>query len=191
MPAAPLTQDIATPRRRIGGRCRKWAVSTQQPTDKRRCASNTICGSQFAHGEARLQQWCHRDSHNAYVHDQCINGGVAHDSELHPKTPTDQDAVGAVTRQRDCITQAAADSEVLLPIATGSDQASTAAPTDDDQRGRCQSHCTSTRLQHSGRCRLRYPPSPHCEHQASTAAPADDEVTCLVVKWPFDWTRKA
>ena len=33
MPPAPLTHDIATPRRRIGGRCRKWAVSTQHPSD--------------------------------------------------------------------------------------------------------------------------------------------------------------
>ena len=60
------------------------------------------------------------------VHAHCIIGGVAHDHELHPKTPTDQDAVEAMTRQRDCITQTAADSEVHLPIATGSDQASTA-----------------------------------------------------------------
>ena len=35
--------------------------------------------------------------------------GGARDRELHPKTPTDQDAVEAFTRQRDCITQAAAD----------------------------------------------------------------------------------
>ena len=42
--------------------------------------------------------------------------------------------VGAASQHvLDCITQAAADSEVLLPIATGSDQASTAAPADDDQ----------------------------------------------------------
>ena len=34
MPAAPLTHDISTPCRRIGGRCRKCAVSTQQPSDK-------------------------------------------------------------------------------------------------------------------------------------------------------------
>ena len=32
MPAAPLAHDIATPRRRIGGRCRKWAVSSSQQT---------------------------------------------------------------------------------------------------------------------------------------------------------------
>ena len=35
--------------------------------------------------------------------------------------------------QRDSITQAAADTEVLLPLAASSDQASTAAPADDDQ----------------------------------------------------------
>ena len=70
MPRAPLAHDILTPRRRVGGRCRKWAVSTQQPADKRRCASCITCGLQFAHGEARLQQWCHRESNNAYVHAQ-------------------------------------------------------------------------------------------------------------------------
>ena len=124
MPAAPLTHDIATPRRRIGGRCRKWAVSTQQPADKRRYASCLICGLQFAHGEARLQQWSNRDSNNAYVHAQCINGGVArdHDHELHPKLPTDQDAVETTARQRACIIQAAADSEIILPLTATSDQ---------------------------------------------------------------------
>ena len=131
---APLTHDIATPRRRIGGRCRKWAVSTQQPADIRRCASCIICGLQFAHGEARLQQWGNRDSNSACVHAQCTNGGVAHDHELHPKLPADQDAVEAVPRHRDCVTQAAADSEILLPLTAGSDQASTAAPADDVKR---------------------------------------------------------
>ena len=58
--------------------------------------------------------------------------GVAHDHELHPKQPTDQDSVEAVARQRDCITQAAADSEIVLPLAASSDQASTAAPADDE-----------------------------------------------------------
>ena len=92
---------IATPRRRIGGRCRKWAVSTQHSADRRRCTSCIICGLQFAHGEARLQLWGNRDSDNAYVHAQCINGGVAHDQELHPTLPTDQDAVETIARQRD------------------------------------------------------------------------------------------
>ena len=58
MPAAPLTHDISTPRRLSGGRCRKWAVSTQPAADKRRCVSCTMCGQQFSHGEPRLQQWC-------------------------------------------------------------------------------------------------------------------------------------
>ena len=42
------------------------------------------------------------------------HGGVAHDHEPHPKQPTDQDSVEALARQRDCITQAAADSEIVL-----------------------------------------------------------------------------
>ena len=133
MPAAPLTHDISTPRRLIGGRCRrKWAVSKQQTTEKRRCASCTICGTQFARGEPRLQQWSNRESHRAYVHALRINGGVARDHELHPKQPTDQDAVEPVTRQRDWITKAAADSEIHLLLTASSDQASTAAPADDE-----------------------------------------------------------
>ena len=116
----PLSvRDIATPRRQVGGRCRKWAASC-------------LCGQQFGHGEARLQQWSNRTSQRAYDHAQCVNGGVAHDHELHPKQPTDQDAVEYVTRQRDCVTQAAADSQILLPTTASSDQASTAAPADDE-----------------------------------------------------------
>ena len=50
----------------------------------------------------------------------------------HPKQPTDEDAVQYVTCQRHCVTQAAADSQILLPITSSSDQASTAAPADDE-----------------------------------------------------------
>ena len=132
LPAAPLVHDIAAPRRQVGGRCRKWAVSTQQTTDKRKCAACCICGQQFSHGEARLQQWSNRYSQRADVHVRRVNGGVAHAHELHPKQTTDQDAVGSVARQRDCVTQDAADSEILLPLTAGSDQASVAAPADDE-----------------------------------------------------------
>ena len=45
----------------------------------------------------------------------------------------DQDAVDAVTRKRDTITRTAADTEVLLHFAKDPDQASTAAPLDDEQ----------------------------------------------------------
>ena len=69
---------------------------------------------------------------STYVHAHCTDGGVAHDQELHPKKPTDQDVVAAVARQRDCITQAAANSEILLLPTASSDQAPTAAPADDE-----------------------------------------------------------
>ena len=91
------------------------------------------CGQQFNHGEVRLQQWSIRHSHRASVHAQCVNGGVAHDHDLHQKQPTDQDAVETVVVKRDCVIQAAGDSEVLLPLAPDSAQASTAAAADDDQ----------------------------------------------------------
>ena len=35
-----------------GSQCRKWSVSTQHSTDKRKCAA--CCGQQFSHGEARI-----------------------------------------------------------------------------------------------------------------------------------------
>ena len=51
---------------RLGNR--KWSVSTQQPSQKRKCAACCICARQFTHGEARLQQWRNRSSHRHYPH---------------------------------------------------------------------------------------------------------------------------
>ena len=132
MPDAPTVHDIATPRRTIGGGCRKWCISAQPASGKRKCAACSLCGIRFTHGEARLQQWGSRDTTNHYVHAHCINGGLQHDHELFPKQAADQDAVDAVTRQRDTITRTAADTEVLLPFAQDAEQASTAAPPDDE-----------------------------------------------------------
>ena len=132
MPDASMVHDIATPRRTIGGRCRKWCVSTQ-PLGKRKCAACNLCGIRFTHVEARLQQWSNRETNHHYIHAHCVNGGLGHDHELFPKQATDQDAVDAVTRQRDTITRTAADTEVLLPYAQDLDQASTAAPPDDER----------------------------------------------------------
>ena len=100
MPDSPTVHDIATPRRTIGGRCRKWCISAQPPA--------------FTHGEARLQQWGNHQTNNHHVHAHCVNGGLGHDHELNPKVADDQEAVDAVTRQRDTITRTAADTEVLL-----------------------------------------------------------------------------
>lgn len=132
MPDAPAVHDIATPRRAVGGRCRKWCISAQPASGKRKCAACSLCSIRFTHGEARLQQWGSRETTNHYVHAHCITGGLQHDHELHPKQASDQNAVDAVTRQRDTITRTAADTEVLLPIAQDADQASTAAPPDDE-----------------------------------------------------------
>ena len=132
MPDAPAVHDIATPRRTVGGRYRKWCISAQPASGKRKCAACSLCGIRFTHGEARLQQWGSRDTTNHYVHAHCVNGGLQHDHELFPKQAADQDAVDAVTRQRDTITRTAADTEVLLPFAQDAEQASTAAPPDDE-----------------------------------------------------------
>ena len=114
MPDVPAVHDIATPRRTVGGRCRKWCISAQPASGKRKCAACNLCGIRFTHGEARLQQWGNRETNHHYVHAHCVNGGLGHDHELFPKQATDQDAVDAVTRQRDTITRTAADTEVLL-----------------------------------------------------------------------------
>ena len=92
-----------------------------------------LLGIRFTHGEARLQQWGNRQINNHYVQAHCVNGGLGHDHELHPKVADDQEAVDAVTRQRDTITRTAADTEVLLTFAQDPDQASTAAPPDDER----------------------------------------------------------
>ena len=90
----------------IGGRCRKWCISTQPTSDKRKCAACCVCGQQFSHGEARFQQWGNRESNNAYFHAHCVDGGVGHDHELHPKQPLDQEAVESVARQRESVIKA-------------------------------------------------------------------------------------
>ena len=126
MPDAPTILNIATPRRQIGDRCRKWCISTQPTSDKRKCAACSMCGTRFSHGEARLQQWCNHETNNYFVHAHCVNGGRGHDHGLLPKQAADQEAVDAVTRQRDTITKTAANTEVLFPYAQDSDQASTA-----------------------------------------------------------------
>ena len=92
-----------------------------------------MCGIRFTHGEARLQQWSNRQTNHHHEHAHCVNGGLGHDHELHPKLADDQKAVDAVTRQRDTITRTAADTEVLLIFAQDQDQASTAAPPDDER----------------------------------------------------------
>ena len=96
-------------------------------------AAAAAAGIRFTHGAARLQQWGNRQTNHHYVHAHCVNGGLGHDHELFPKQATDQDAVDAVTRQRDTITRTAADTEILLPFAQDPDQASTAAPPDDER----------------------------------------------------------
>ena len=133
MPDVPAVHDIATPRRTVGGRCRKWCVSAQPASGKRKCAACNLCGTRFTQGEARLQQWGNRETNHHYVHAHCVNGLLGHDHELFPKQATDQDAVDAVTRQRDTITRTAADTEVLLPFAQDPYQASTVAPPDDER----------------------------------------------------------
>ena len=50
MPDAPSVHDIATPRRTIGGRCRKWCISAQPASGKRKCAACNLCGIRFTHG---------------------------------------------------------------------------------------------------------------------------------------------
>ena len=78
-------------------------------------------------------QWGNRQTNHHCVHAHCVNGGLGHDHKMLPKQAADQDAVDAVTRQRDTITGTAADTELLLPFAQDPDHASTAAPPEDEQ----------------------------------------------------------
>ena len=131
MPDAPTVHDIATPRRTIGGRCRKWCTSLPQENAS---VLPVVCEG---HDSVMVK---HVSNSGAIVKPTittCIHtvstGVFGHDHELLPKQSTDQDAVDAVTRQRDNITRTAADTEALLLFTQDPDQASTPAPLDDEQ----------------------------------------------------------
>ena len=125
--AAPLVHDFATPRRQVGGRCRKWAVSTQQTTNASVLPAACVVSNSAM--VKRLQQWSNRNSLRANVHSQRVHGGVAHDHELHQSNPRIRTQLKPLHDN----VEAAADSEALLHFAPVSDQASTAAPSEDDQ----------------------------------------------------------
>ena len=77
MPDVPTVDDIATPRRIIGGRCRKWCISAQPASGKRKCAACDLCGIRFTHGEARLQQWVTvKPIITTYMHIVSMEGSV-------------------------------------------------------------------------------------------------------------------
>ena len=141
MPSNPATLrpdthdiDIDTPRRRIGCRCRKWAVSTQTASqfNKRKCAACTMCGNQFTPGEQRLQQWTNRNTQRADVHAHGITGGIGRDHELVSKAATER-SEGHRRPLPGQWTQAAAAVEVVLPVHEQMDDNSTEAPDDDDR----------------------------------------------------------
>ena len=132
MPDASMLHDIATQKRTIGGRCRKWCISAQPASGKRKCAACCMCGTRFAHGEARLQQWDNRETNHHYVYAHCV-WGLGHDHELLRKLAADQETVDAITHQGDTITRTAADTGVPLPFAHDPDQASTYVPPDDER----------------------------------------------------------
>ena len=120
MPDAPTVHDIATPRRMIGGRCRKWCISAQPALGKRKCAACSMCGTRFTHGEARLQQWGNRETNQHYVHAHCVNGGLGHDHELLPKLADDQEAVDAVTPPTGHHHQNSSGYRITAPFRSGS-----------------------------------------------------------------------
>ena len=126
---------IVTPRRSIGGRCRKWVVSTQDSssTNKRACAASTICSKQFTPGEPRLQQWRKKDAYRSYVHAHCIKGGLNSSHEFFPKNSKDIDAKEAVLNLRNNVHNAATEAGIVLPIYDPQEDNSTVAPDDDDR----------------------------------------------------------
>ena len=76
MPDAPAGHDIATPRRIIGGRCRKWCISAQPASGERKCAACNLCGIRFTQGEACLQQCGNRETNHHYEHAHCVEASV-------------------------------------------------------------------------------------------------------------------
>ena len=135
-PDAPRSDaHITTPRRSIGGRCRKWVVSTQDSssTNKRACTACTICSKQFTPGEPRLQQWSNRDTQLAYVHAECMKGGLKTSHEFVPKNPKDTDAKEAVLCLRNSVLHAATEAGVVLPIYDPNEDNSRVGPDDEDR----------------------------------------------------------
>ena len=106
----------------------KWCISAQPASGKRNAACN-LCGIRFTQGTYSSGVAVKPMHH--YVHAHCVNGGLGHDHELFPKQATDQDAVDAVTRQRDTINRTAA-AEVLLSFAQDPASLNSAPP--DDER---------------------------------------------------------
>ena len=127
-------RDTASPRRRIGGRCRGWAVSTQiqSQSNKHKCVSSTMRGQQFKPEEPRLQHRANRSMQLADVHAQRITGGIGADHELYRKVATDSEAFETVKRFRDSVLSAAAAVEVVLPIYEQPPDNSTEAPDEND-----------------------------------------------------------
>ena len=87
MPDAPTVHDIATPRRIIGGRCRKWCISAQPASGKCKCAACCTC---VEHDSLMVKRVYNSGAtvktNHHYVHAHCVNGRVPrHDHELFPK----------------------------------------------------------------------------------------------------------
>ena len=133
MSDVPAVHDIATPRRTILEDAASGASVHSLPEANANVLP-AVC-AEYDSPTARhdSSNGVNRETNHHYVHAHCVNGGLGHDHELHPKLATDQEAVDAVTRQRDTITRTAADTEVLLHFAQDPDQASTAAPPDDER----------------------------------------------------------
>ena len=96
-----------------------------------KCAACAMCSQQFTPGEPRLQQRANCDAQRAYVHAQCITGGIGRDRELVLKVPADIEARDNVICMRDSVLSAAAAAEVVLPIHDPHEDNSTDAPDDD------------------------------------------------------------
>ena len=123
-----LVHDIATPRRTIGGRCRKWCISAQPPANAN--VLPAVC-AEYDSPTAR------HDSSNGvtakptittYMHIVSTEASVMIMNCFQNKPQIRMQLL-----QRDTITRTAADLEVLLPFAQDPDQASTAAPPDDER----------------------------------------------------------
>ena len=122
MPDASMVHDIATPRRLVEDAASGASVHSLPQGNAKVlpavCAEHDSLTVKHVSSNGVIA----KPTITTYMHTVStgVSGMIMNCSQ---KQTADQDAVDAVTRQRDTITRTAADTEVLLPFAQDSDQA--------------------------------------------------------------------
>ena len=133
MPDAPAVHDIATQRRIIGGRCRRWCISAQPPSGKRRCAAFDSVWEYDSLMVKRVYNSGATVKPIIATHIVSTEAPVMIMNSFQNKLQMRMQMMQAPANGTPS-PQTAADAELLLPFAQDRDQASTAAPPDDERR---------------------------------------------------------